>query len=83
MHDHKVHATHLRKALYQILDEVEAGESILIERHGKVVAQITPVASRAERLASYWAKGERLITTVADDQLRGKATWQPDKFDDL
>lgn len=83
MHDHKVHTAQLRKDLYKILNEVENGETVLVERQGRVVARISPVTSRAERLQAYWGQGERQITTVADEQLREENVWKPEKLNDL
>ena len=36
--------------LSQLLDRVEKGETIIITRHGKPVAELTPVAARWVRL---------------------------------
>lgn len=39
----KVQAQDLRKNLSAILDAVEAGEGIIIERRGRQIARLTPV----------------------------------------
>ena len=39
----KVHAQALRKNLSAILDAVEAGERVVIERRGRPIARLTPL----------------------------------------
>jgi len=41
-----VQASEAKTRLLQLLDEVEAGETVLITRHGRPIARITPEADR-------------------------------------
>lgn len=48
-----------RSQASEILDLVEAGEEVLIQRHGKVVARLAPVG--VERTPSWKAPHEPLV----------------------
>ena len=43
----KTNATKLRTELFSILDQVQKGASILIERDGAIVARLVPAGSEA------------------------------------
>jgi prevent-host-death family protein len=44
-----VKATELKAKLSAILGDVERGDTVLIERHGKAIAQIKPIDDQAAR----------------------------------
>jgi prevent-host-death family protein len=66
-----VNLAHAKAHLSELLDKVEAGEEVLVTRHGRPVAQILP-ASRAKRpvrladLAAFRATMPRLRRPSAD-----------------
>ena len=45
-----------------LLDEVEQGETVIVLRHGKPVAEIHPVGSSAKKSPSWQRPGPRLVT---------------------
>jgi prevent-host-death family protein len=45
----EVQASEAKTHLPQLLDEVERGETIIITRHGRAIARITPEADRRQR----------------------------------
>lgn len=47
-----VGAYHAKTHLPELLDQVEAGASLTITRHGRAVARLTPVASATEAVAN-------------------------------
>ena len=51
--------TQLRQNAKNYFDAVERGDKILVERHGKVIAQIHPVSSRKQ--IPWKSKGLQLI----------------------
>lgn len=67
-----VQSSEAKTHLLRLLDEVEAGESFVITRHGKVVARLVPEADRrtdatAKALTSLQRIGRRLpMLTLAD-----------------
>jgi prevent-host-death family protein len=44
----EIQASEAKARLSQLLDEVERGETIVITRHGRAIARITPEASRRQ-----------------------------------
>ncbi|MBM3790677.1 MAG: type II toxin-antitoxin system prevent-host-death family antitoxin [Acidobacteria bacterium] len=52
--------TEFRKNASKVLDLVEGGETVRVLRHGKAIAKLTPVSSRASR-PSWKQPGLRLI----------------------
>lgn len=66
-----VNVKETRRQLKTLLDRVEAGETIIIARHGAVVAKLMPPAKRPKRLPSLAVlrrtirpKGRSLSSTV-------------------
>jgi len=45
----QIQASEAKARLSQLLDEVERGETIVITRHGRAIARITPEADRRQR----------------------------------
>jgi prevent-host-death family protein len=45
----QIQASEAKARLSQLLDEVEQGETIVITRHGRAIARITPEADRRQR----------------------------------
>jgi prevent-host-death family protein len=45
----EIQASDAKARLSQLLDEVERGETIVITRHGRAIARITPEADRRRR----------------------------------
>lgn len=62
-----VQATELKAKLSAILGDVERGETVVIERHGKVVGRIVPVEDGAERR-------RRAVEAVLDLKKSGRKT---------
>ncbi len=61
----EIQASEAKARLSQLLDEVERGETIVITRHGRAIARITPEADRRqheidEALADITALGREL-----------------------
>lgn len=54
--------TDFRANASALLDEVEQGETVIVLRHGKAVAEIHPAAPHAKRLPSWKRPGPRLTT---------------------
>jgi len=57
--------TEFRANAASFLDDVERGETVILLRHGKPVAEIHPVAASAGRLPSWRRAGPRLIVKGA------------------
>lgn len=62
-----VQATELKAKLSAILGDVERGETVVIERHGKAIAQIHPMDDKAERR-------QRAVQAVIDLKKSGRKT---------
>jgi prevent-host-death family protein len=45
----EIQAYEAKARLSQLLDEVERGETIVITRHGRAIARLTPEADRQQR----------------------------------
>jgi prevent-host-death family protein len=45
-----------------LLDEVEQGETVIVLRHGKPVAEIHPAGSSVKKSPSWQRPGPRLVT---------------------
>ncbi len=58
----KVQASEAKTQFLRILDEVEQGQSVLVTRHGKAVAQIIPVAeSEADKRARIYRAKQDIL----------------------
>ncbi len=57
--------TEFRKNASGLFSDVEEGQVVLVLRHGRPIAQITPVAGGAEKTASWKKPGLRLTTKGA------------------
>ena len=53
--------TDFRKNASELLSRVEKGEVLLVMRHGRPVAEITPVSSSINSLPSWKRPGIRLV----------------------
>jgi prevent-host-death family protein len=53
--------TEFRKHASELVTEVENGTTLLLVRHGKPVAEITPVADLESRMPSWRTPGVRLV----------------------
>lgn len=67
--------TDFRKNASELLSRVEQGEVLLVMRHGKPVAEITPVSASTNSLPSWKkpgirlvAKGVRLSSAIIEDR---------------
>ena len=63
--------TDLRRKLSSLLDQVEAGETVMLMRRGRPVARLVPVEDPEERLPSWKRKhhpiripGESIVDTI-------------------
>ncbi len=57
--------TEFRKRASGLLSDVEGGENILVLRHGKPIAEISPVSPAAEVVPSWKRRGLRLTAKGA------------------
>ncbi len=57
--------TEFRKRASGLLSDVEAGENVLVLRHGKPIAEISPVSRTPEGAPSWKRRGLRLIAKGA------------------
>jgi len=57
-----VSATDFRAQASALFDAVERGETIVVLRHGKPIAEIQPVSSRGHRTPAWRKPGPRLVT---------------------
>ncbi len=57
--------TEFRKNASDLLSEVEGGENVLILRHGKPIAQVSPVLPTSENAPSWKRRGLRLTVKGA------------------
>ena len=55
--------TDFRTNASALLDEVEQGETVIVLRHGKPVAEIHPAGNRSKKTPSWQRPGPRLTTT--------------------
>lgn len=62
-----VQATELKAKLSAILGDVERGETVVVERHGKSIAQIRPIDDRADQR-------RRAVQAVLDLKKSGRKT---------
>ena len=60
-----VNITEFRKNASALLGEVEGGEHLTVLRHGKPVAEVSPVARGAEGTPSWKRRGLRLTAKGA------------------
>ncbi len=58
--------TDFRKEASGFITEVEHGETLILLRHGKPVAEIVPFSDRARRLTAWKQPGIRLHTSGSD-----------------
>lgn len=59
--------TEFRKRASELLGQVERGETLLVLRHGKPIAEISPASSSDQAAARSWQRpGLRLATRGAD-----------------
>jgi prevent-host-death family protein len=66
----KIQASEAKTHLLRLLDEVEKGETVVITRHGKPIARLTPEQTRqADDVAEIFEKLKELRKSV-----RGKTT---------
>lgn len=62
MHSHTIKASEFKAKCLQLMNEVaETGETIVITKNGKPVAQLSPIANRAKTLSGCH-KGKIAIT---------------------
>lgn len=54
-----------RKQASSFLNDVENGETILVMRHGKAVAEISPVLENESKIPSWKKPGLKLVTKGA------------------
>jgi len=54
--------TDFRSHASGMLDRVEQGETLLVLRHGRPIAEVTPIANRNDRQPSWKKPGLRLST---------------------
>jgi prevent-host-death family protein len=70
--------TEFRKHASGLLSEVESGENLLVLRHGKPIAEISPVSSTPEGTPSWNRRGLRLtakgaaLSTAIIEERRGE-----------
>lgn len=57
-----VNFTEFRKNASSLLDDVEKGETVRILRHGRPVAEVSPVAGETKGIPSWKRPGLRLVT---------------------
>lgn len=60
-----VNFTEFRKRASDLLSAVEGGENLLVLRHGKPIAEISPISSRSEGVPSWKRRGLRLAAKGA------------------
>ena len=58
--------THFRKKASDFITEVEHGETLVLLRRGKPVAEIVPFSDRVQRLPAWKQPGIRLRTRGSD-----------------
>ena len=61
-----INFTEFRSNASLLLSEVEKGEIVLILRHGKPIAQISPPEKKNNGIPSWKRSGLRLLTTGKD-----------------
>ncbi len=54
--------TDFRTNASALIDEVEQGETVIVLRHGKPVAEIHPARTPAQKTPSWLRPGPRLVT---------------------
>ena len=70
--------TEFRKRASELFSSVEGGENILIFRHGKPIAEISPVSPTLEGVPSWRRRGLRLtakgasLSTAIIEERRGE-----------
>lgn len=65
----EIQASDAKARLSQLLDEVERGETIIITRHGRAIARITPEADRRQReIDTARADIEELAREIRDER---------------
>jgi prevent-host-death family protein len=72
-----VNLARAKARLSELLDKAEAGEEVVITRHGRPVAQLAPIAGRKQRLPSLaafrarmpkWPRPSALLRREARDE---------------
>ena len=63
-----VQATELKAKLSTILGDVERGETIIIERHGKIVGKLTPMDD------GKWERRRAAIEAITENKRSGRKT---------
>jgi prevent-host-death family protein len=58
--------TDFRKKASDLITEVEHGETIILLRHGKPVAEVVPFSDKAQRTPSWKQSGTRLRIQGSD-----------------
>ena len=70
--------TEFRKNASELLNDVEGGENLLVLRHGKPIAEISPVSPNPEGAHSWKRRGLRLtakgaaLSTAIMEERRGE-----------
>ncbi len=70
--------TEFRKNASGLLSAVEGGENLLVLRHGKPIAEVTPISPRPEDTPSWKRRGLRLtakgaaLSTAIIEERRGE-----------
>lgn len=67
MKDRTVTASELARNVSSVIDEVQHGASVTIQRHGKAVARLVPISSSGTQLLGSMAGRGRQM--VSDDEL--------------
>lgn len=57
--------TEFRKRASELLSDVEGGENLLVLRHGKPIAEISPILATSEGVPSWKRRGLRLTAKGA------------------
>lgn len=60
-----VTVTELRSHVSDMLSKVEQGETIVVMRHGRAIAEVTPISHGAATTPSWKSPGLRLFTKGA------------------
>lgn len=75
----------LRNNYGELLDRAERGESIDVERHGRVIATLgpprRPPATPRSRILEVFANSEPVDVDAFFDDLYGEDGWLDDRFD--
>jgi prevent-host-death family protein len=58
--------TDFRKMASDLITEVEHGETIILHRHGKPVAEVVPFSDKAQRSPAWKERGVRLRIQGSD-----------------